>query len=266
MRILLSNDDGIHAKGLAILEEIALALSDDVWIVAPELDQSGASHSLTLRDPLRIRQVAPKRFAVNGTPTDCVMIGVNHILREHQPDLVLSGVNYGANLADDVIYSGTVAAAMEGALLDIPSIALSLVVDYKSEHPARWETALDHAPGLLKKLLAQKLPADIITNINFPCVSPDEVKGVRVVPQGLRHMKDNLLMRTDPRGNPYYWIGAIAEEGDLEPGTDLYAAREHFITVTPLSFHLTHKKSQRILEEIFPTETIPTLHKDFSLL
>lgn len=252
MRILLSNDDGIHAKGLHILEQIALTLSDDVWIVAPELDQSGASHSLTLRDPLRIREVVPKRFAVNGTPTDCVMIGVNHILREHKPDLILSGVNYGANLADDAIYSGTVAAAMEGALLDIPSIALSLVVDYKSEHPAFWETALEHAPDLLKKLLVTKLPTDILTNINFPCVASEHVQGVRVVPQGLRHMKDNLLMRKDPRGNPYYWIGALAEEGELTPNTDLHASRENFITITPLSFHLTHKKSQRILEEIFP--------------
>lgn len=251
MRILLSNDDGIHAKGLEILEEIARTLSDDVWVVAPELDQSGASHSLTLRDPLRIRELAPKRFAVNGTPTDCVMIGVNHILKDHRPDLVLSGVNYGANLAEDVIYSGTVAAAMEGALLDIPSIAMSLVVNYKEQGKAHWETPLEHAPKLLKTLLAQKLPKDVLININFPCVLPKQVKGVKVAFQGLRNMKDNLLMRTDPRGKPYYWIGGVSTDGNPEKGSDLDASLGNFITVTPLSFHLTHKESETILKKIF---------------
>lgn len=251
MRILLSNDDGIHAKGLEILEEIARTLSDDVWIVAPELDQSGASHSLTLRDPLRIRELAPKRFAVNGTPTDCVMIGVNHILRDHKPDLILSGVNYGANLAEDVIYSGTVAAAMEGALLEIPSIAMSLVVNYAEQGKANWENPLEHAPTLLKTLIEKKLSKDILININFPCTQPSGVKGIRVAHQGLRNMKDNLLMRTDPRGKPYYWIGGVSNEGTPEEGSDLDLSHKNFITVTPLSFHLTHKESQIILKEIF---------------
>jgi 5'-nucleotidase len=157
MRILLSNDDGINGHGLKVIEKIARTLSDDVWIVAPELDQSGSSHSLTLRDPLRIREVSPKKFAVSGTPTDCIMLAVSHLCKDKRPDIILSGVNYGANIAEDVTYSGTIAAAIEGTLLNIRSIAFSINIQY--DHPAKWATAEHYGPEILKKLSTQYKPA-----------------------------------------------------------------------------------------------------------
>jgi 5'-nucleotidase len=249
MRILLSNDDGILAPGLEILEKIAYTLTKDVWVIAPELDQSGASHSLTLRDPLRIRQISEKKFAVNGTPTDCVMIGVNHIMKNLKPDVVLSGVNYGANLAEDITYSGTVAAAMEAALLGIPSIALSQVVTYGQSSP--WQTPEYHAPPLLKKLLSQSLEKQVIININFPNVPLAQVKGIRLTTQGQRHIEDELEERMDPRGKKYYWIGAITYNGTGDPGTDLEAIAHDYISVTPLTLNLTHYQTLKKLENVF---------------
>jgi 5'-nucleotidase len=249
MRILLSNDDGILGPGLVILEKIARVLTDDVWIVAPELDQSGASHSLTLRDPLRIREISDKKYAVNGTPTDCIMIGVNHIMKTLKPDLVLSGVNYGANLAEDITYSGTIAAAMEAVLLGIPAVAMSQVVTYG--RPAHWATAEQHAPLVLKRLLGQTLSENVLININFPNTEPTNIQGIRLTTQGQRKIDDELEERTDPRGKKYYWIGAINYNGIGERGTDLEAVAHNYISVTPLTLDLTHHQTLEKLEHVF---------------
>src|SRR5947208_9009799 len=175
MRILITNDDGIHAPGLDVCEEIARALSDDVWIVAPESDQSGVSHSLSLNDPLRLREVAPKHFAVKGTPTDCVIMGIRHIMADNPPDLVLSGVNRGQNVAEDVTYSGTIAGAMEGTILGIPSMALSQVYGPATRESPHWDTAIHHAPDLIRRVLAAGMPRDVLVNINFPDCAPEQV-------------------------------------------------------------------------------------------
>ncbi|HQF30550.1 MAG TPA: 5'/3'-nucleotidase SurE, partial [Hyphomicrobiales bacterium] len=177
MRILITNDDGIHAPGLAVLERIAQTLSGDVWVVAPETDQSGASHSLTLNDPLRLRKIGEKTFAVRGTPTDCVIMGVRHILPE-PPDLVLSGVNRGQNLADDVTYSGTIAGAIEGTLLGVRSMALSQAYGWESRSQVPWGTAEALAPALIDRLMRAELPDNTLLNINFPDCAPEKVAGV----------------------------------------------------------------------------------------
>lgn len=240
MRILITNDDGIHAPGLVACEEIARALSDDVWIVAPETDQSGVSHSLSLNDPLRLREIDDRRFAVKGTPTDCVIMGVRYILKE-APDLIISGVNRGRNAAEDVIYSGTVAAAMEGTVLGVPSFALSQSYAFTTKHAPLWQTAVAHAPGLIRKVLSEGLPKDVLVNINFPDCLPDDVAGVAVAVQGKR---DQELLRIEPRhdgrGNPYYWI-AFERGGHTgaQAGSDLSALNELKISVTPLRLDLT---------------------------
>src|ERR1700694_2611515 len=183
MRILLTNDDGIHAPGLGILEKIAGALSDDIWIVAPETDQSGVSHSLSLNDPLRLREVGDRHFAVQGTPTDCVIMGARHIMKQ-MPDLVLSGVNRGRNCAEDVTYSGTVAGAMEGAVLGIPSFALSQAYAFTTKHQPYWDTAIKFGPDLIRRVLKEGMPRDVLVNINFPDCAPDDVAGISVAVQG----------------------------------------------------------------------------------
>ena len=249
MRILLSNDDGIHAPGLKTLEKIARELSDDVWVVAPELDQSGASHSLTLRDPLRIREISARRFAVSGTPTDCVMIATNHILKGHPPSLVLSGVNNGSNMAEDITYSGTVAAAMEAALLGIPAIAMSMVT--KHTHPAKWSTAEHYAPDIIKRLLKITFQDNIFININFPDLIASSVKGIAITNQGQRRLEGNLEEHVDPRGRQYYWIGAIHYDGSGDEGTDLKANSNGLISVTPLSLDFTHRDTMKQLERVF---------------
>ncbi len=200
MRILLTNDDGIHAEGLAVLERIARKLSDDVWVVAPETDQSGLAHSLTLSEPLRLRQIDARHFALRGTPTDCVIMGVRHVL-PGAPDLVLSGVNSGANMADDVTYSGTVAGAMEGTLLGVRAIALSQEYEYAGDRRiVPWETAEAHAPELIGRLMEAGWPEGVLLNLNFPNCAPEEVKGVRVTAQGKLSHDARLDERRDGRG------------------------------------------------------------------
>src|SRR5262245_15085496 len=195
MRILLTNDDGVHAKGLEVLEEIARALSGDIWVVAPETDQSGVSHSLSLNDPLRLREIDERRFAVKGTPTDCVIMGIRHVMKD-VPDLVISGVNRGRNAAEDVLYSGTVAGAMEAVLLGVPAFALSQAFSIATKQAPRWETAIAHAPGVIDKVLKEGMPKNVLVNINFPDCLPDEVEGVGVSAQGKR---DQELLRIDAR-------------------------------------------------------------------
>lgn len=249
MRILLSNDDGIYAPGLKALEKIARELSDDVWIVAPEMDQSGASHSLTLRDPLRIREISERRFAISGTPTDCVLIAANHILKGKPPTLVLSGVNHGSNMAEDITYSGTVAAAMEAALLGIPAVALSLATTHN--HPAKWATAEHYASDVIRRLLKIKFEENIFVNINFPDLVVSSVKGIVITHQGQRRIVGNLEEHVDPRGRQYYWIGAIQYDGSGEEGTDLKANSQGLISITPLSLDFTHRQTRAQLEKVF---------------
>ena len=242
MRLLLTNDDGIHAPGLESLERIARALSDDVWVCAPEYEQSGAGRALTLSDPIRVRRIAPKRFAVEGTPTDCVARAVQQLIEGPAPDLVLSGVNRGQNLAEDVTLSGTVAGAIEGMALGIPSIALSQAMDYfHDEVVAHWETAEHFGPGIVQRLLEIGWPKDVIMNVNFPALAPESVTEVEVTRQGFRdsHMR-SMEKRTDLRGREYYWTGFVAKLSTPAEGTDLKAVYEGRISVTPLHIDLTH--------------------------
>ena len=252
MRILITNDDGIHAPGLDAAETIARALSDDIWIVAPESDQSGVSHSLSLNDPLRLREVGERHFAVKGTPTDCVIMGVRHLMTE-VPDLVLSGVNRGRNCAEDVTYSGTVAGAMEGTVLGIPSFALSQAYAVSTKRLPHWQTAIKHAPDLIRKVLAAGMPRDVLVNVNFPDCAPDEVAGIAITVQGKRDQELlHIDARHDGRGNPYYWIafgrGGIA---GATQGSDLAALNEKRIAVTPLRLDLTDEPFMTKLAEVF---------------
>ncbi|HLT77229.1 MAG TPA: 5'/3'-nucleotidase SurE [Ferrovibrio sp.] len=246
MRILVSNDDGIHAPGLKILEKVARTLSKDIWVVAPEYEQSGASHSLTLTQPLRIRKVGPRKFAVRGTPTDCVMMAIHELMKDKRPDLLLSGVNRGANLGEDVTYSGTVAVAMEGTLLGVPSIALSQCFQFG--HPVKWATAEHHAPKVIRKLLKAGWPKGVLINVNFPDVIADSVTGIEVVKQGQRDLTDLVLdHRIDARGVPYYWIGFRRQKSKAKRQSDLGATENGAISVTPLQLDLTQSATLKAL-------------------
>ncbi|MCJ9674003.1 5'/3'-nucleotidase SurE [Neorhizobium sp. BETTINA12A] len=250
MRILLTNDDGIHAEGLAVLERIARKLSDDVWIVAPETDQSGLAHSLTLSEPLRLRKVGDKHFALRGTPTDCVIMGIREILPE-KPDLVLSGVNDGANMADDVTYSGTIAGAIEGTLQGVRSFSLSQAVRRENGRFAPWEVAESYAPDLIRKLIDVDLPDGTFLNLNFPNCEPSEVQGVEVTSQGKLDFGLTIDARNDGRGLPYYWLRFGERKGHFREGTDIQALKENKISVTPLKLDLTdHSVQDRVAKAL----------------
>jgi 5'-nucleotidase len=242
MRILLTNDDGIDSPGLHALREIALQLSDDVWVVAPESNQSGASHSLSLHEPLRMRKIDERAFAVRGTPTDSVLMGVLHVLKGKRPDLVLSGINRGANMAEDVTYSGTIAGAFEGTILGIRSIALSQAFGFGGAKTIKWQTGVAHGPELLRKLLAVEWGPSTLININFPDQEPEEVAGTLVTVQGRRDPGLlNIDERQDTWGNPYYWLAFERRRSMAKEGTDLAAIYGGYISVTPLFLDLTHK-------------------------
>jgi 5'-nucleotidase len=248
-RILVSNDDGIGSPGIKLLEEIAHDLSPDVWVVAPEQEQSAASHSLTTRRPLRMSELTQRRYAVDGTPTDCVMLAVKHLLRDRRPDLVLSGVNAGGNVGEDLTYSGTVAAAMEATLLDIPAIALSQ--HFVDGDPIPWETAVRFAPQVIAQLTKLPWPEHTLMNVNFPAAAPEVVRGIAATSQGKRAIADNLTERLDPRGRPYYWIGPVREDGVAELGTDLAAISEKQVSVTPIYLNLTNISVLASLKKVF---------------
>ena len=237
-RVLVSNDDGINAPGLKLLESVLAKLAGEVWVVAPETEQSASSHSLTLRRPLRIRQLSERRFAVDGTPTDSVLMAINELMTATPPDLVISGINRGGNLGEGVTYSGTVAAAMEGTLLGVPSIAFSQI--YDGNHPVKWATAEKWAGRVLNKLMAEPWPAGVLINVNFPDVVPSRVTGIEITRQGSRKIGSDMARGTDPRGEPYYWIGAQRREEYYRRGTDLEAVRRGAVSVTPLTMDLTH--------------------------
>ena len=252
MRILLTNDDGIFAPGLKVLEEIAREFSDDLWICCPHEEQSGMGHALTLSRPIRMRQHDERRFSVSGTPTDAVTLALRKAM-PGPPDVILSGVNRGANLGDDVTYSGTVSAAIEGALAGIRSIALSQVYAREGmgdavpfEAARAWGTKL-HGP-----LLDTPLPARTLVNVNFPALPAEEVKGVRAVRQGFHdYSRGTVVEGRDPRGYKYYWFGLDAIEHTLDHGTDLEAIDEGYVAVTPLQLDLTHHASLGALGERF---------------
>ncbi len=249
-RILVTNDDGIHSPGLTAAENIARALSDDVWVVAPETEQSGASHSLTLTMPLRLREIDKRRFAVTGTPTDCVMMACAHVMKEAPPALILSGVNRGSNIADDVTYSGTIAGAMEGCALGIPSIALSQAYGFEDRADIDWSCGEAHGPKLISRLVGIGWPHDVLMNVNFPDCAPFDVKGTQVTMQGKRDLQTAILdRRIDARGNPYFWIGFKRERSNPHPGTDLRAIYDKCISVTPLHLNLTERGVMEKLRE-----------------
>ncbi len=234
MHFLISNDDGLDAAGITVLAE-RMAQLGTVTLVAPDRDRSGASNSLTLDSPVRIREVAPRTFRVSGTPTDCVHIALTGLLEE-DPDMVLSGINAGANLGDDVIYSGTVAAAMEGRFLGLPAIAVSLVYENRPQHYA---TAAEAAARLVEQLRRDPLPADTILNVNVPDRRWRDIRGFEVTRLGHRHRAEATIKMEDPRGRPMYWIGPAGGEQDAGPGTDFDAIKRGFISVTPIHVDLT---------------------------
>ena len=251
MRILLTNDDGIHAEGLSVLERIARQLSDDIWVIAPESDQSGLSHSLTLSNPLRLRKVDERHYAVRGTPTDCVIMGVKHLMPE-PPDLILSGVNSGSNMADDVTYSGTVAGAIEGTLLGIRSVALSQ--EYNIEDGARvvpWEVAEQWAPEVLRKLLGLDWGKGVLINMNFPNCDDGEIAGTKVTVQGKLSHGLAIEERHDGRGLPYYWLRYGRGKDQPAENSDVAALRKNYISITPLQLDLTAHDVRASLEDAF---------------
>lgn len=249
LRILLSNDDGIQAEGFAVLEQIAREITDDVWVCAPELEQSAASHSLTIRRPLRLRQLGERRFAVDGTPTDCVLLAINHILKDQKPDLVLSGVNHGRNIAEDVTYSGTIAAAMEATLLGVRAIAMSQ--ELPTDAAPDWSAAAHWGPEVVRRAVAVPWPRNVLVNVNFPARPADQVKGISVVPHGNRKIGDELVERLDPRGRSYFWIGVSRNDDAIPVDTDSHALDEGRIPVTPLYLDLTHYETIERLRQAF---------------
>ncbi len=249
-RILISNDDGINSLGLKLLTKVARSLCRDVWVVAPELEQSGASHSLTITRPLRIRRVGTRRYAVDGTPTDCVLLAVNAIMKDKRPTLMLSGVNAGANLGEDISYSGTVAAAMEATLLEVPAIAFSQ--HYAPGRRIPWATAEAHASAVIRRLTARPWPRNTLINVNFPAVAPDEVTGMVATRQGRRKIGDGVDARVDPRGRAYYWIGPLRDEAPDRPGTDLQAVTEGKVALTPIYLDFTNGPALAELKKVFP--------------
>lgn len=236
MKILISNDDGVHAPGLAYLAQ-ALSKIGSVTVVAPDRNRSGVSNSLTLSNPLRVVTASNGFYSVTGTPTDCVHIAVTGLLKE-MPDIVVSGINEGSNLSDDVLYSGTVAAATEGRFLGLPSVAISLAGP-RCEH---YDTAAQVAHHLVESLRNTPLSSDTILNVNVPDVPISELRGLQVTRLGTRHLAEPTIKALDPRGRKIYWIGPPGLEQDAGPGTDFYAVSNGYVSITPLHVDLTHYK------------------------
>ncbi len=245
MLILISNDDGIDSPGLHALRQIGMDLAGpdgEVWVSAPEQNHSGAGHSLSLNEPVRIRKIDDQAFAVRGTPTDSVIMGVHHVLKGRRPDLILSGINRGSNLAEDVTYSGTIAACLEGTLLGIRSIALSQAFGPESKPAPKWQTPLAHAPRIIRGLLELQWTPEMLYSINFPDLEPDDITGVEATIQGRRDMGLlSLDERRDTWGNPYFWLAYRRSRSEAPAGTDLNAIASGRISVTPLCMDLSHR-------------------------
>ncbi len=252
MRILITNDDGIDAPGLEVMEHIAHSLSDDVWMVAPLVEQSGQGRAITVAEAVRVDVRGEKRFRIEGTPTDCVVIGVQQLLADHKPDLILSGVNIGQNVAEDTTQSGTLGAVMQGMLLGVPGIGFSQTRGFRRDKPVAWHTARHYGPIVLKRLMETGWPKDVVMNVNFPDCEIEDVQGVEITSQGMRDFPIvNSVKRTDPRGRDYYWLSHGGPKSDPPVGTDLQAIYENKISITPLHLDLTHNAFRDALSESF---------------
>lgn len=246
--ILVTNDDGIDAEGLAVLTRIAKKFSNDVWVVAPLYEQSGTAHGITWNTPLRAYKYGAKKYSIDGTPTDCVMMGVMELMRDNPPALILSGINRGANLADTVTYSGTIAGAMEGTILNVPSIALSaLTVGGQKPH---WAALEEWGAKVLKKLIHFNFPPQVFLSVNFPYLPAKQIRGMKVTTQGQQDIGGPFIKRQDPNGRDYYWMSAAMVFDNNIPGTDVAAVNEGYISVTPLHVNLTAEKSLNQLKKI----------------
>ena len=242
MHLLLSNDDGIQAPGLCCLAE-ALAEIADITVVAPNRNRSGASNSLTLERPIRATEIKPNWYSIDGTPTDCVHLGITGLL-DHEPDMVVSGINAGPNLGDDVIYSGTVAAAMEGRFLGLPAVAVST----NSFQPKFVEAAADVTKTLVTSIIKQPIPDDVILNVNIPDLPREQMQEYVTTRLGNRHKAEPAIESADPRGKPIYWVGAAGPEQDAGPGTDFHALNNNSISITPLHVDLTRYSSMESIQ------------------
>ena len=252
MKILLTNDDGIHAPGMDVLREIAGNISDDVWVVAPASEQSAASRGVSLHNPLMLRKLEDKVFSVSGTPTDSVILAMREVLADNPPDLLLSGVNRGQNLAEDVTFSGTVAGALQGMQMGVPSIALSLAKGFQNAKSLPWDTAAAHGPKLITELVDTGWPKDVVLNVNFPDRAPNDVAGIQVTRQGHRDFHMTGAVRRDhPRGGHYYWLTYGGQRSNPPAGTDLRAIYDGYISITPLHADLTHLGSLDDLSKRF---------------
>lgn len=250
--ILIVNDDGIDSVGIKLLEQVARAFTDDVWVVAPDEEKSGFSHSISMTVPIRVRKIDERHYAIKGTPTDCALLAIYDFMGGRKPTVLLSGVNRGANLAEDITYSGTAAAAMEGALLGIRSIALSQVFTIGGD--VHWATATAFAPDILRRLLACEWEPGAFVNVNFPDCPPEAVTGIRVTTQG-RRLPGSFrpVRRVDERNFPYYWIKLAYEVGALEEGADLSAIAGNAVSVTPMHLDLTARAFSGALERTLRT-------------
>jgi len=249
-RVLLVNDDGIHAPGIQLLEKIVRRYTDEVFVVAPDEERSGASHSISMNIPVRIREIDDRHYAVKGTPTDCALLAIYEVMKDRPPTILLSGINRGANLAEDITYSGTAAAAMEGALLGIPSVALSQVFTPRGR--VNWETAEVYTPKVLDRLLTTEWQPNTFVNVNFPDAMPDAVTGIRVVSQGQRPPGSFLPEgRIDGRDVPYYWIKLAYKDGGFDAGSDLEAIRDNAVSVSPIQLNMTANPFRQRLVEAF---------------
>lgn len=238
LRVLIVNDDGIDGPGIVLLEKVMRQFTDDIWVVAPDEERSGAGHSFSTTQPIRVKQRDERHFAVKGTPTDCALLGIYELIQGRKPDLLVSGINRGPNLAEDMTYSGTASAAMEGALLGIPAIALSMV--FRPPAQPHWDCAERHAPAVIERLLGYDWKPGMIINVNFPDCPPDKVTGTRVTRQGQRPPGAFIPeARVDARHVPYYWVKIAMPEGGHAPGNDLQAVMDKEISVTPLQLDMT---------------------------
>ena len=245
--ILVTNDDGINSQGIKILEKIAKNFSDNVFVIAPNKEQSAKSHSITLNDPLRINKLSNRRFSITGTPTDCVILGINQVM-DCMPDIILSGINCGANIADDISYSGTIAAAIEGSLMGIPSIALSQV--YNDRKNLSWDVSKKYSQVVIEKLLDIKLDANVLLNINFPSILTKNNNFISITKQGKRsYEKMHIDNKKDPRGEEYYWLGYRKQRIIPKDNSDLAAIARGFISISPLKIDFTHNKSLKLLRD-----------------
>jgi 5'-nucleotidase len=255
-RVLLVNDDGIHSEGIQILEAQVREFTDDVWVVAPDEEKSGASHSISLTTPMRVRKLGDKRYAVKGTPADCVILAVWELMAERRPTVIISGINHGENLGEDMTYSGTTGAAIEGAILGIRSIALSQVRTLG--HVPKFDAARHFGPQILRRLLACAWDAGIVVNVNFPNVAPDDVSGIQLTKLGQRQLGTFRPMSgTDGRNLPHYWIKVSYDPGQITPGTDLAAVRDKAVSITPLHLDLTSRTFASHLQEVFGSAITP---------